>query len=75
MVHSFLGNSRKPDYKEIMQNYLEHSKNLGCSVRVKLNSMPSHAVYFPQNLGNGSHEYYERFHPNAREMDKRSQDG
>ena len=37
--------------------------------------MPSHADYFPQNLGNVSHEYYERFHQDMREMDKRPQDG
>jgi len=35
----------------------------------------SHADYFPQNLGSVSHEYYEGFHQDTREMDKRSQDG
>jgi hypothetical protein len=75
MVDNFVGNSRKPDYKNITHNLLEHCKNLVCNVSIKLNSMHSYADYFPQNLGSVSHEYYERFHQNMREMDKRSQDG
>jgi hypothetical protein len=75
MVENFVGNSRKPDYRDIRQNLLEHCKNPGCSVSIKLNSMHSHAHYFPQNLGGVSHEYYERIHQDLREIDKRSQDG
>jgi hypothetical protein len=75
MVDNFVGISRKPDYSDIMQNLLEQCKNLGCNVSVKLNSMHLQAHYFPQNLGSVSHKYYERFHQDMREMDKRSQDG
>jgi len=69
-----VGNSRKPDYNDI-QNLLEHCKILGCSVNINLNSMHSHADYFPQSLGSVSHEYYDRFHQDVRERYTRSQDG
>lgn len=58
-----------------MQNVLQHCKNLGCSVSIKLNSMHSHADYFAQSLSSVSHKYYERFRQYMREMDKRCQDG
>jgi hypothetical protein len=75
MVDNIVGNSRKPDYKDMMQSLLENCKSLGCSVSIKLNSIHSHADYFPQNLDSVSHEYYEGFHQDTREIYKRSQDG
>jgi hypothetical protein len=36
VLENFLGNTRRPDYKNIVHNLLEHFKNLGCNISIKL---------------------------------------
>jgi hypothetical protein len=31
IVENFLANTRTPDYKDTVHNFLEHFKNLGCT--------------------------------------------
>jgi hypothetical protein len=45
MVDNVVGNSRKPDYKDMMQSLLEHCKNLGYSVSIKLNSIHTQTTF------------------------------
>jgi hypothetical protein len=66
MGDNFVGNSRKTDYKDIMQNLMEHCKNLDCSMSISLKALFSHTDYFPQSLESVSQEYNERFHQHMR---------
>jgi len=45
MLDNFVGNSRKPDYKDMMQSFLEHCKRLGYSVSIKLNSIHTQTTF------------------------------
>jgi hypothetical protein len=62
IVEYFLGNTRRPDYKDIVINVLGHFKNLGSNMSLKLHFLQSHFNYFPQNRSSVSEEYCERFH-------------
>lgn len=65
-----LGNARRPDSKDIVQNLFEHFKNLGYKRSVKLYFKYSRIDYFTHNLSTASKEQHERFHQDIREMEK-----
>jgi hypothetical protein len=74
-MNNFQGNTRRPDCKDIVQNLLEHFKNVGCNMSIKLHFLHFHIDYFPQNLGSISEEHGERFDQDIREMEKRCKCG
>jgi hypothetical protein len=69
-VDNFLGNTRRPDSKDIVQNLFEHFKNLGYNRSIKLYFLYSHIDYFTHNLSTVSKEQHERFRQDIREMEK-----
>lgn len=69
-VDNFLGNTRRPDSKDIVQNLFKHFKNLGYNKSTKLYFSYSHIDYYMHNLSTVSKEQHERFHHNIKEMEK-----
>lgn len=65
-----LGNTRRPDSKDIVQNLFEHFKILGYNSSIKLYFSYSHIDYFTHSLSTASKEQHERFHLDIREMEK-----
>ena len=62
VVKKFLGNNGARNYAELVTNMLTASKNLGCSMSVKMHYLFSHMDRFPENQGSMSDEQGERFH-------------
>jgi hypothetical protein len=52
---------------------LENLQILGCNMSLKLHFLHFHLDYFPENLGDLSEEQGERFHQDAKEMERRYQ--
>ncbi|CAK8691493.1 unnamed protein product [Clavelina lepadiformis] len=51
VVSNFLGNTKSPDYKELVNRLLCSFPKLGCNMSVKVHFLHSHLNYFPENLG------------------------
>ena len=49
VITKFLGNSKDPDYKNIVKKILRNFKILGCSMSIKIHLL--HKDLFPENLG------------------------
>ena len=73
VVNNFLGNTKSPEYKEIVKTLLDTFHKLGCNMSVKVHFLHSHLEYFPENLGALSEEQGERFHQDIKIMQKRYQ--
>ena len=73
IVKDFLGNSRAPNYIEIVHKLLETYKTLGCNMSIKLHFLHSHLDDFPENLGAVSDEQGERFHQDLKVIEARYQ--
>ena len=71
VVSNFLGNTKSPEYKEIVKTLLDTFHKLGCNMSVKVHFLRSHLEYFPENLGALSEEQGERFHQDIKIMEKR----
>ncbi|KAI6656209.1 hypothetical protein LOD99_1542 [Oopsacas minuta] len=70
---NFLGNTKSPNYKILVNELIESYKNLGCNMSVKVHFLHSHIDYFPENLGAVSEEQGERFHQDIKTMETRCQ--
>lgn len=73
VVHKFLGNTKDPHYKTIVQRMLAAYKAQGCNMSLKVHFLHSHVDYFPENLGAFSEEQGERFHQDVRDIERRYQ--
>lgn len=73
VVHKFLGNTKDPDYKTIVQRMLAAYEAQGCNMSLKVHFLHSHIDYFPENLGAYSEEQGERFHQDVRDFERRYQ--
>ena len=73
VVSKFLGNTKDPDYQNIVENMLACFQALGCRMSLKVHFLHAHLDYFPQNLGNMSEEHGERFHQDIKSMETRYQ--
>ena len=62
VVKNFLGNTKPPDYKMLVNELIESYKRLGCNMSVKVHFLHSQVENFPENLGAVSEEQGERFH-------------
>ena len=73
VVSNFLGNTKSPEYKEIVKTLLDTFHKLGCNISVKVHFLHSHLEYFPENFGALSEEQGERFHQDIKIIEKRYQ--
>ena len=73
VVTGFLGNHKVKNYKEVVQRLIETYREMGCRMSLKLHVLHSHLVVFKSNLGAFSEEQGERFHQDAREIERRYQ--
>ena len=51
VVNNLLGNTKSPEYKEIVKTLLDNFHKLDCNMSVKVHFLHSHLEYFPENLG------------------------
>lgn len=56
VVRKFLGNTKDPNYKTIVQRMLAAYEAQGCKMSLKVHFLNSHIDYFPENLGAYSEE-------------------
>ena len=73
VVHSFLGNNKSDNYKEIVENLIVRYADMKCRMSIKLHYLHSHLEFFRPNLGDVSEEHGERFHQDILAMEKRYQ--
>ena len=73
VVHRFLGNTKDPLYKTIVQRMLAAYEAQGCKMSLKVHFLHSHTDCFPENLGAYSEEQGERFHQEVRIIERRYQ--
>ena len=73
VTHSFLGNRKAENYRDIVNDLITSYKNLGCNMSLKVHFLHSHLDFFPENLGDVSDEHGEHFHQEISAMEKRYQ--
>ncbi|GBN94843.1 hypothetical protein AVEN_266157-1 [Araneus ventricosus] len=71
VVHTFLGNTKDPLYKTIIQRMLAAYEAQGCQMSLKVHFLHSHIDCFPENLGAYSEEQCEIFHQDVRDSKTR----
>ncbi|GFX83362.1 uncharacterized protein TNCV_908801 [Trichonephila clavipes] len=73
VTHSFLGNLKAENYRDIIHDLITSYKNLGCSMSLKIHSLHLQIDFFPENLGAVSDEHGECFHQEISAIEKRYQ--
>ena len=73
IVQTFLGNTKAPNYIELVESMLTRYKNLGANMSIKVHFLDNHLERFPENLGDFSEEQGERFHQDIKFMEERYQ--
>ena len=73
VAHNFLGNTKAPNYTDLVEHMINSYKNMGCNMSLKIHFLDSHLDLFPSNCGDVSDEHGERFHQNIAVMEKRYQ--
>ncbi|GBM88849.1 hypothetical protein AVEN_178442-1 [Araneus ventricosus] len=73
VVHTFLGNTKDPVYKTIIQRMLTAYEAHGCKMSLKVHFLHSHIDRFPENLGAYSEEQGERFYQDVHDIERRYQ--
>jgi len=58
---NFLGNHKAGNYREIVSKMLKYFQTVKCNISLKLHFLHSHPEFFPQNLGEVSDEYGDRY--------------
>ena len=61
VVKFFLGKTKAPNYKELVETLLTSLHQLGANMSIKLHFLPSHLACFPENLGDVSDEQENAF--------------
>ena len=62
VVKFFLGKTKAPNYKELVETLLSSFRQLGANMSIKLHYLHSHLARFSENLGDVNDEQGERFH-------------
>ena len=62
VVKFFLGKTKAPNYKELVETILTSLHQLDANMSIKLHYLHSHLAHFPENLGDVSDEQGERLH-------------
>ena len=73
VVQNFLGNTKSPNYIELVESMLTSYNNLGANMSIKVHFLDNHLERFPGNLGDFSEEQGERFHQDIKVMEERYQ--
>ena len=73
VVQFFLGKTKAPNYKELVETLLASLHQLGANMSIKLHFLHSHLSRFPENLDDVSDEQGERFHQDISDMEVRNQ--
>lgn len=73
VVLNFLGNTKSPMYKQIVDKLIAKFQALGTRMSLKLHFLHAHLDFFPENLGAVSEEQGERFHQDIKTMERRYQ--
>ena len=73
VVKLFLGKTKTPNYKELVETLLTSLHQLAANMSFKLHILHSHLAYFPENLGDVSNEQGELFHQDSSDMEVRYQ--
>jgi hypothetical protein len=73
VVTKFRGNTKDPNYTNIVNKMLDAFKDLGCNVTLKLHFLHSHLDYFAENLGSFSEGQGEGLHTDVKETERRYQ--
>lgn len=71
VVEGFLGNYRRPDYRQVIAKLLENYHRIGANLTLKMHFLKNHLDFFPENLGAYSDEHGERFHQDISEIESR----
>ena len=71
--HNFLGNTKAPNYIELVEQMIDSYKNMGYSMSLKIHFLHHHLDFFPSNCGDVSEKHGERFHQDIAVMEKRYQ--
>lgn len=69
----FLGNTKDPNYKNIVKQMVANFQTMKCLMNLKLHFLDSHVDYFPENLGHFSEEQGERSHQDLKDVERRWQ--
>jgi len=72
VAQNFLGNTKSPEYEQIIAKMITDFQALGCLMNLKLHFLHSHLDKFPDNLGDFSEED-KRFHQVMKVMETRYQ--
>ena len=75
VVTFFLGKTKAPNYKKLVETLLTSLHPLGANMNIKLHFLHSHLACFPENLGDVSDQQGERFHQDISDMEVRYQGG
>ena len=62
VVKFFLGKTKVPNYKELVETSLTSLHQLGANMSIKLHCLHSHLACFSENIGDVSDEQGKRFH-------------
>jgi hypothetical protein len=71
VVINFLGNKKRDNYTQLVEDMLCHFIRLGHNMSVKVHYLHSNLDRFPENLGDLSEEQGERFHQDIKTMEAR----
>ena len=63
VVQNFLGNSRAPNFEDVVQNMPDAHQRLGANTSIKVHFLHNHLDRFPANCGDVSDESGERLEP------------
>ena len=61
-VKFFMGKTKAPNYKQLVETLLTNLHLLGANMSIKLHFLHSHLARFPENLSDMSNKQRERFH-------------
>jgi hypothetical protein len=70
---NFLGNCKGENYRDMVADFVEFYKAMGCNMYLKVHFLHSHSDFFPEYLGAVSDDHGERFHQDISTTQKRYQ--
>ena len=73
VVKFFLGKTKAPNYKKLVETLLTSLHQLGANMSIKLHFLHRHLACLPENLGDVSDEQGEHFHQDISDMEVRYQ--
>ena len=73
VVKFFLGKTKAPNYKGLVETLFTSLHQLGANMSIKLHFLHRHLACLPENLGDVNDEQGERFHQDISDMEVRYQ--